>query len=391
MPGAYQYNSTSAGTDTTPPSTPGTPTTSGITPYVVPLTWTASTDNVQVQWYWVYRNGTVIGFADSGTHANSDTTAVGGTAYTYAVAAVDAAMNVSSLSGGLTITVPGASGCLNADTTWRYLSLPNQTGTFTFEVDVTAYTTTANDGTIGLSPAVPDSYPSMGVIVLFSAAGTIQVRNGSTYTSDVTYPYTLGTAYHLTITVNLAAHTYTVAVTAAGTMQVIATNYAFRTEQAGATNLAYLAAYDDQGSVSACNVLINGASLNTMVFSTLTPSGGAPYVTNVAGTGHPVMDHASVSTITASSLTLSESLAGNQMLRLTSSVSLITVTVPAGLPPNLSFTLLQAGPGVIQIAAGSGVTLIQRRNSFRSAGLGAPVTIQSTGVQDQYVVWGDLQ
>jgi len=46
---------------------------------------------------------------------------------------------------------------------------------------------------------------------------------------------------------------------------------------------------------------------------------------------------------------------------------------------------------VIQLNAGAGVTLIQRRGTLRTAGLGAPVTIQSTGVQDEYVIWGDLQ
>jgi chitodextrinase len=63
----------------------------------VTLSWTASTDNVGVTGYDVYRNGTKVGTSQTATYTDSGLSA--GTTYSYAVDAYDAAGNVSAKSG----------------------------------------------------------------------------------------------------------------------------------------------------------------------------------------------------------------------------------------------------------------------------------------------------
>jgi chitodextrinase len=85
--------STSACTDTTPPSTPTGLAASGATQTSVTLGWTASTDNVGVTGYGVYWNGIFAGV--SGTPGYTVTGLACGTRYSFAVDAADAAGNHS--------------------------------------------------------------------------------------------------------------------------------------------------------------------------------------------------------------------------------------------------------------------------------------------------------
>jgi chitinase len=82
------------GGDVTAPSTPGNLRSTGTTTSSISLAWNASTDNVGVTGYNVYRGGTLVttatgtGYTDSGLSA--------GTSYTYTVRARDAAGNLSA-------------------------------------------------------------------------------------------------------------------------------------------------------------------------------------------------------------------------------------------------------------------------------------------------------
>ncbi|MES3036499.1 MAG: hypothetical protein V4736_01210 [Bdellovibrionota bacterium] len=66
------------------------------------LSWGASTDNVGVTKYYIYRNGVKI--AESTTISYKDTSAASGILYTYTVSAVDAQGNVSAVSSPYSIT-----------------------------------------------------------------------------------------------------------------------------------------------------------------------------------------------------------------------------------------------------------------------------------------------
>ena len=99
----------------TPPSTPGNVTATAASSSQVNLTWTASTDNIGVTGYHVYRNGTQLQTPTppdaTPPTAYTDDTAQPGTAYTYQVSAVDAAGNESPTASA-TVSTPSAGGTL---------------------------------------------------------------------------------------------------------------------------------------------------------------------------------------------------------------------------------------------------------------------------------------
>ena len=100
---------TGGGGDTTPPSVPTGLTVTGTTSGSVSLSWTASTDNVGVTGYDVFRGGTRVATVTSGT-TYTDTGLTAATAYSYTVDARDAAGNVSAASSAVTATTAAASG-----------------------------------------------------------------------------------------------------------------------------------------------------------------------------------------------------------------------------------------------------------------------------------------
>jgi chitodextrinase len=94
-----------ATSDTTPPTAPANLTATATGPGQVNLSWTASTDNVGVTGYTVYRDGTQIGSTTTAT-SFSDTAAQPATTYNYTVVAFDGAGNVSHPSNTATVTTP---------------------------------------------------------------------------------------------------------------------------------------------------------------------------------------------------------------------------------------------------------------------------------------------
>ena len=86
----------SVAADTTPPSQPATPTSSGTTDTMTTISWTAATDNVGVVRYDVYRNDVRVG-TTTGT-SYTDVGLASKTTYAYTVFAFDAAGNQSAQS-----------------------------------------------------------------------------------------------------------------------------------------------------------------------------------------------------------------------------------------------------------------------------------------------------
>src|SRR6267143_1895819 len=94
---------TSAPADTTAPTTPAGLAASASTSSSLTLSWSASTDNVGVAGYRVYRDGTLVA-SPSGTSA-SITGLSAGVPYSFTVSALDVAGNVSALSAPLSVTI----------------------------------------------------------------------------------------------------------------------------------------------------------------------------------------------------------------------------------------------------------------------------------------------
>jgi chitodextrinase len=92
--------------DTTPPSVPSGLVGSAASATQVNLSWSASTDNVGVTGYTVYRNGSALTTVSGSTQSYSDTTASPSTTYSYTVDAFDAAGNHSAQSAAAGVHVP---------------------------------------------------------------------------------------------------------------------------------------------------------------------------------------------------------------------------------------------------------------------------------------------
>jgi NPCBM/NEW2 domain/Fibronectin type III domain/Right handed beta helix region len=124
-------NGVYAASDATPPPTTSTPTLAGDTqaPTVptnvkatavsssqINITWTASTDNIGVAGYKVYRNGALA--AVSNTLSDSDSGLNASTTYAYTVAAYDAAGNISAKSAPISLTTPSTTDTYISDLQW---------------------------------------------------------------------------------------------------------------------------------------------------------------------------------------------------------------------------------------------------------------------------------
>ncbi len=88
--------SASTSADTSAPSAPGSVAAVAISSSNVNLTWTASTDNIAVTGYNIYRGGVVISTVGGSILTYSDTSLVGNTDYVYQVSAIDGAINESA-------------------------------------------------------------------------------------------------------------------------------------------------------------------------------------------------------------------------------------------------------------------------------------------------------
>ena len=89
--------------DNTAPSVPTGLSASAASSTSINLTWNASTDNVAVTGYKIYRGGVQVGTSAINNYTNTGLTL--GTAYSYTVAAYDAAGNVSAQTAAVSYTI----------------------------------------------------------------------------------------------------------------------------------------------------------------------------------------------------------------------------------------------------------------------------------------------
>ncbi len=188
----------------------------------------------------------------------------------------DAAGNTSAVSSALnlTLTTPVPADLVAQTTSWSNLAYPTQTTNFTASFDATPSQSGA-DIVIGLAGTNAADFTDLAAIVRFNGTNTIDVRNGSGYGADVSVPYNAGTNYHFRMVVNLSAHTYSVYVTSQGGSEIaLATNYAFRTEQATDSSLSDVGGFSTSGSVSVFNFSIAGALPGAPTIASFSPTRG---------------------------------------------------------------------------------------------------------------------
>lgn len=124
--GNWSSSTTAAATqtvlDTEAPTAPGTPVASVTTSTGTTLTWTASTDNVGVVGYEIYRGTTLAGTSATLSFTDSGLTPV--TAYSYTIKAKDAAGNSSAASRATSVTTKAKAISPNS---WYKIVNPNST------------------------------------------------------------------------------------------------------------------------------------------------------------------------------------------------------------------------------------------------------------------------
>ncbi|RUT36523.1 glycoside hydrolase family 5 [Paenibacillus zeisoli] len=176
--------SSSTQQDTTPPTAPTNLTSTSKTDTTVTLTWTASTDNVGVAGYDIYRGTTLTGSSTTTNYTVTGLTA--GTAYSFTVKAKDAAGNVSAASSVLNITTSSST---QQDTT-PPTAPTNLTSTSKTDTTVTLTWTASTD--------------NVGVAGYDIYRGTT-LTGSSTSTNYTVTGLTAGTAYSLTVKAKDAA------------------------------------------------------------------------------------------------------------------------------------------------------------------------------------------
>ena len=105
--GAYVIGQAQSGSDTSAPSIPANLSASVVSSSQINLTWSASSDNVAVSGYRVYRNS--IHIATTTSASFSDSGLLPSTSYAYTVAAYDGAGNTSAQSSPVTATTQAVS------------------------------------------------------------------------------------------------------------------------------------------------------------------------------------------------------------------------------------------------------------------------------------------
>ncbi len=176
--------------------------------------------------------------------------------------------------------------CIPSSTEWKNLAFFPQNGTFEI-----AFSTVSNfefmDAVVGLSAASTNRFSGAAVLVRFNPGGTIDVRNGGAYEAAAQLFYTVGTRYQFRIVVNVPAHTYSVFVTPENDFEVmLASNYAFRTEQNTVANLGFWNLWSDVGTtLDLCNLRVSAATLTANAGADVTVSPGGSTILNGEATG----------------------------------------------------------------------------------------------------------
>ncbi|MFL6660203.1 MAG: carbohydrate binding domain-containing protein, partial [Massilia sp.] len=195
VPGVYPF----LAIDSTPPTTPGAISSAQLTDRSVVLNWAASTDNIAVTGYRIYRNGVVVGTATSNSY--TDNALAPSTAYNFAVQAFDAAGNQSGMSGTLGLTTlapdttapsapgqPTASGITSSSVNLNWSAATDNYGVSRYLVrrDGTQVGTSATTSFVdsGLTPATAYSYAiaaqdSAGNVSAVSTARSVTTAAGN--------------------------------------------------------------------------------------------------------------------------------------------------------------------------------------------------------------------
>ncbi|MEQ9440665.1 MAG: LamG-like jellyroll fold domain-containing protein [Cyclobacteriaceae bacterium] len=255
--GCYEY--VPSGSDNIKPTTPQDLSADNISFDRVTLSWSPSVDETALAGYRVYRDGQNPVVATDTTVTVKGLT--GNTIYQFTVVAIDANGNASDPGEALEVTTLAPPPGEQSSSTWQTFDLPLQTGTFMATFDVVPVEDNM-DGVVGILSGTASAYGSLACLMRFNPGGFIDARNGGAYTSTNPVPYTGGASYHFRVRIDVPTHTYSVYVTPEGQPeQLMAEDFAFRSEQAAVTQLDGWAIIAGVGSHFVANMEV--ATLDT--------------------------------------------------------------------------------------------------------------------------------
>jgi hypothetical protein len=152
-------------------------------------------------------------------------------------------------------------GCVQSknDGVWQSRPFDDRLSQNTAHVELSAWVDASNvDGVIGVASGAPTAFNQLAAIVRFRPDGRMDARNGGAYAADAELTYVPNTYYIISMALDLTRHTYSVSVRPAADQSGVGTelahDYAFRTEQAGSTNVDHVAQFVDgtPGSLNTC-------------------------------------------------------------------------------------------------------------------------------------------
>lgn len=187
-PATITVNFGGGSVDTQPPTAPSNLTASSVTATSVHLSWTASTDNVGVTGYHIYRNGSATALATTTSTTFDDTSLSPTSTYTYIVKAFDAANNLSNASNQVSVSTPCAGDCVAPTAPTNLTGSASLVGTTAVRVSLSWGAASDNvgvasyvvlrGGTSGLGTAV---------VVATGVTGTSYVDNSVSPNTGYTY------------------------------------------------------------------------------------------------------------------------------------------------------------------------------------------------------------
>lgn len=133
------------------------------------------------------------------------------------------------------------------DSVWDGAGFASKNKTFVVSCDVSPGT----NSLVGLASGVTTEFTDLAAVVRFAPGGFVDARNGANYQASSVLAYTPGLTYRVVISVSMPACTYSATVAAPNATPVsIAKDFAFRTEQAAVSQLAYLAIWTQIGTMT---------------------------------------------------------------------------------------------------------------------------------------------